>query len=66
MPSDLIGRLTPPSEPEELQWEYETADTAEIEDVRGYLYQRRKQGWHLFWIEGKSLHFRRRVVRVAA
>lgn len=44
----------------DLDYEYLTRDSEELSDIRGYLYRKRKQGWNLYWIEGRSMHFRRR------
>jgi hypothetical protein len=52
--------------PGEIDYEYETAFAGEVPDVRGYLLDRRRQGWKLFWIEGRSLHFRRRTEKEGA
>lgn len=49
--------------PEDIEYEYQSQDAGSLADIRGYLYRRRRAGWMLFWIEGKSLHFRRRVRR---
>lgn len=53
----LAATETPISD---LSYDYQTACSEELSDIRGYLYQKRKQGWKLYWIEGRSLHFRRR------
>ena len=52
--------------PEEIDWDYQTVTTEKIRSVREYLYRRRKEGWKLFYIEGRKLHFRRRKIKKAA
>lgn len=43
-----------------IDWEYRTEDAARIMRLRDHLHRRFKEGWKLYLIEGKVLHFRRR------